>query len=960
MTKVTILFPAVLLFSSSSLIPRQTSPIFQEVRAGKTEAIKERIRNCENCAEKDENGNTPLHVAAQEGQTEIVDILTTEPDCSGLGNWLYSFFYAVTLPNKNEQNNDGNTPLHCAIESGHTGAAECLLQKKANTEILNNENIPAAFSAIKRDNPELIPLLIKYSLIQQKRNNGDTMLHYALKENKRRTAERLAEIPVIVEERNNEGKTPAIVATDINNLDGLELLKKKGVNLNAPGRYGCRPIHNATMRGNYEAVRYLLEHNIFVDSTDVDGNTPLHIAVMNNKENVMNLLLSHKADVTRRNKQGKDIFSFAVQHKHYNLMQRLKEHPGVDINARDNNGQTAFMRAAATQDHESMNNLLSLDAHIDILDNNLENALHKVARNGDEAGLQLIIKNNPQLLTGTNNNGDSPLFIALQNGRLKVAKLLIYYGASLQTSNKNGETALHQASKSKNVDLLREILQNSKKPTIEGRDNNGLTALHYAAAYDNVDGMKELITHGASPMSCAHNGDTIAHTAAASGALHSLKLCQNYDPYMQLKRNKNNETPFLIAVKKGSVEAAEFLLCDNDYISRDFGVAMQFARTSGHGNMITFLEQKDTQLLEKCRKINRQPDDIEKMLESMDSIHKELLPEDTWHFIQYAQFQPKAVKRYSVDDLYHMPEAERARISLENTKYLNELSQEKMKLEQKLHSLKMKAATEKQKEIRRQEAERTRIQEQQERERITKERIHREQEAELKIFNAQHNELNRIKEQHVELERIAQEKEKAELDAIKKQEEELKKINEQKKALDEIAQQKKIQDEIAQQKKELDHYAAQKAVTDAAKHAQALEEQQAYVPFNLQASAPPMEEPVVSSQCAACNTNKVPAKPLPCVKCKKKIEGICVQCIKEHKGRCPQCWQLKCLSCKKKGVTMIPCENCQKIYSSARICSHCLGKWIEKNEELKLPNRCPGCLNNTLNEELVQKILSQK
>src|SRR5437762_3596244 len=98
--------------------------IFEEVRTKNKEALKKRLENCENCATKDENGNNALHIAAQDNDTEIIDILTTAPTYENWSDWLYAFIYAPTLPNIDETNNNGDTPLHCSINNNNPTATK--------------------------------------------------------------------------------------------------------------------------------------------------------------------------------------------------------------------------------------------------------------------------------------------------------------------------------------------------------------------------------------------------------------------------------------------------------------------------------------------------------------------------------------------------------------------------------------------------------------------------------------------------------------------------------------------------------------------------------------------------------------------------------------------------------------------------------------------------------------------
>ena len=138
MKKRNLLLLAVLLCCTLPLVAKEATTIFQDVRSGDKGAIRKRLENHENCSQKeDRSGNNALHIAAELGNTEIVEILTTEPDYSEWGNWLYYSLWQspAKLPNKDEKNNLGNTPTHCALENDHIDTAGCLINKDANVEL---------------------------------------------------------------------------------------------------------------------------------------------------------------------------------------------------------------------------------------------------------------------------------------------------------------------------------------------------------------------------------------------------------------------------------------------------------------------------------------------------------------------------------------------------------------------------------------------------------------------------------------------------------------------------------------------------------------------------------------------------------------------------------------------------------------------------------------------------------
>lgn len=73
------------------------------------------------------NGNTPLHIAAQNGHDEIVDLIISIGGKTVL----------------NVQNLSGNTPLHMAIEYDYYGSAKALINAGADENISNQQDYPA-------------------------------------------------------------------------------------------------------------------------------------------------------------------------------------------------------------------------------------------------------------------------------------------------------------------------------------------------------------------------------------------------------------------------------------------------------------------------------------------------------------------------------------------------------------------------------------------------------------------------------------------------------------------------------------------------------------------------------------------------------------------------------------------------------------------------------------------------
>jgi len=129
--------------------------------------------------------------------------------------------------------------------------------------------------------------------------------------------------PKVVDEVNEAGYPPLILACYRGNTEVAQFLIENGANLNYNSTMGT-PLMAAVVKGNVEIVNLLLAKNVDVNQTDANGTTALIYAVQFKNVNLVKLLRSKNADKTKVDKNGKTAFEYAVFSDSQEIINLLK------------------------------------------------------------------------------------------------------------------------------------------------------------------------------------------------------------------------------------------------------------------------------------------------------------------------------------------------------------------------------------------------------------------------------------------------------------------------------------------------------------------------------------------------------------------------------------------------------------------------------------------------------------
>ena len=256
---------------------------------------------------RDDAGFTPLLLASREGHAALVRIL---------------FEHGADTE---ARDNDKRTSLFLAVEDDHVETVHILLEHGADTEAREENDISPLEHASMAGFLEIARLLLDYGGDPRSQDeNHDTPLHFASTNGKHAVARLLLEHNADVNAQNKNKRMPLHRAKG---EETARLLLKHGAYPNALCNENRTPLHHAAEYGRIEVARVLLEHGVDANARDANNATPLHLVC--------------SSRFTQKGFRPVDFVRLLLEYD-------------SDIHARDDKGQTAFMRARAKGDHDIM------------------------------------------------------------------------------------------------------------------------------------------------------------------------------------------------------------------------------------------------------------------------------------------------------------------------------------------------------------------------------------------------------------------------------------------------------------------------------------------------------------------------------------------------------------------------------------------------------------------------------
>ena len=181
-------------------------------------------------------------------------------------------------------------------------------------------------------------------------------------------------VPFDVNERDEEGLTPLMMAAVTNDSVMVELLLRHKANPNLQNNVGMTALMAAAFNTSEAVMPLLLAGGANPDLQDVKGRTALIVAAKQGVNNPVTMLLEARANKELKDEKGNTALMVACGERHLNVMTELLD-GGADPNTRDLQGRTPLMLLALLGEDEMVRLLLRHKPDISAVDYSMKTAL---------------------------------------------------------------------------------------------------------------------------------------------------------------------------------------------------------------------------------------------------------------------------------------------------------------------------------------------------------------------------------------------------------------------------------------------------------------------------------------------------------------------------------------------------------------------------------------------------------
>lgn len=461
----------------------------------------------------------------------------------------------------NTLDSEGNSPLTVSAYYGYLDGCKYIIQNGGHVDYTNKygetplKEAIAGLALEPRHKPtkEIIHFLIERNAnINKADEDKVSCLMEALNNHCSEIAIELIKRGADVNFRDKWGMTPLMYAHECLDINVYQELIEAGAEVNAVDEFGCNSLyhiaahhvvsgfknsvesiisfllkqdsnletgnvekgdtllHVAASNGLINLIGILLNSGHKLNVQDKEGDTPLIKACQKNELDAVKQLLKHGADLSIVNNKGENAMAKAISKVVYlgdtELKELLTEYGAtapkilgdIDVEEKNEKGDTAIIVASKTGSLEKLNELISKGANINHQNKQGKTALMFACSDGTEEKVEVLLKNSADTNI-QDNYGKTALIYLMDNDyygddKRKFDLLLETSDIDVNLQTKIGMTALMYACKEVYADIyyIKKLIEKGAKANIETK--KGKTALAFVKYDTNLKEIKELLS----------------------------------------------------------------------------------------------------------------------------------------------------------------------------------------------------------------------------------------------------------------------------------------------------------------------------------------------------------------------------------------------------------------------------------------------------------------------------------
>lgn len=219
-------------------------------------------------------------------------------------------------------------------------------------------------------------------------------------------------------------------------------LKRGGVDVNKRDESGNTPLIYVCMKNARDLVKLLLDNGADAGLGNNQDRMPLHFAAETGNSEIISLLTAAGADVNCTDRNGVTPLMVMARHGRTDAALKFIRNPDIDITLKDNDNCMAIDYATSSGLRELVKALSQAGEHTDAYGNT---TLHHACWNEQGEVVKVLLEKDKDSVNKVNDDGETPLILAVKRSNLVITQLLIDAGAEPEHADLNGVMPLHIA-----------------------------------------------------------------------------------------------------------------------------------------------------------------------------------------------------------------------------------------------------------------------------------------------------------------------------------------------------------------------------------------------------------------------------------------------------------------------------------------------------------------------------------